>query len=86
MTRLSQRPAVADFPRYGFVLEKSGHVVGAVLTLYARHSDPEGDEIRCNLSSWSVDAEFRPYASRMIATVIMRKDVVYTISPRRPGQ
>ena len=85
LTRLSLRPAVADFPRYGFVLEKSGKIVGAVLTLYARHRGLEGDEIRCNLSSWSVDEEFRPYASRMIATVIMRKDVVYTNISPSPG-
>ncbi|WP_206075213.1 hypothetical protein [Mesorhizobium tamadayense] len=87
LTRLSQRPAVADFPRYGFVLEKSGRVVGAVLTLYARHSGLEGDEIRCNLSSWSVDAEFRPYASRNDRDGHhARRDVVYTnISPSPAG-
>ncbi|MDG4887140.1 MULTISPECIES: hypothetical protein [unclassified Mesorhizobium] len=85
LTRLAQRPAVVDFPRYGFVLEKSGRIVGAVLTLYAKHRSLEGDEIRCNLSSWSVDAEFRPYASRMIATVTLRKDVVYTNISPSPG-
>ncbi|MER8527206.1 hypothetical protein [Mesorhizobium sp. M1272] len=82
LTRLSQRPAVAEFPRYGFVLEHAGRIVGVVLTLYARYQGPEGDEIRCNLSSWSVDAEFRPYGAMLVVAVLKRKDVTYTnISP-----
>ncbi len=79
LTRLSQRPAVDDFPRYGFALETSGRIVGVVLTLYARY---QGDEIRCNISSWSVDAAFRPYAMKLIWPVLRRRDVTYTnISP-----
>jgi len=85
LTRLSQRPAVGDFPRYGFLLEKFGRIVGAVLTLYARYPGQGGDETRCNISSLSVDAEYRPYASRMIATVLMHKEVIYTNISPSPG-
>ena len=82
LTRLSQRPAVADFPRYGLALEKSGQIVGVVLTLYSLHRGQEGDEIRCNLSSWSVDTAFRPYASKLIAVLLRQKGVTFTnISP-----
>ncbi|PDQ19472.1 hypothetical protein CN311_19340 [Mesorhizobium sanjuanii] len=82
LTRLSQRPAVAEFEKYGFALEKAGRIVGVVLTLYTRYQGQEGDEIRCNLSSWSVDAEFRSYGAMLVATVLKRRDVTYTnISP-----
>ncbi|WP_292159675.1 hypothetical protein [Mesorhizobium sp.] len=82
LTRLSQRPAVAEFQRYGFALEKADRIVGVVLTLYTRYRGQDGDEIRCNLSSWSVDAEFRPYAAMLVAKVLRRRDVTYTnISP-----
>lgn len=81
LTRLSQRPAVDDFPRYGFALETSGRIVGVVLTLYARY---QGDEIRCNISSWSVDAAFRPYAMKLIWPVLKRRDVTYTTFRRHP--
>lgn len=82
LIRLSQRPPVAEFQRYGFALEKAGRIVGVVLTLYTRYQGQEGDEIRCNLSSWSVDAEFRPYGAMLVATVLKRRDVTYTnISP-----
>ncbi len=82
LTRLSQRPAVADFPRYGLALEKSGQIVGVVLTLYSLHRGQEGDEIRCNLSSWSVDTGFRPYAAKLVAALLRQNGVTFTnISP-----
>ncbi|MGX9116978.1 hypothetical protein ACWTU6_09810 [Mesorhizobium sp. BHbsci] len=82
LTRLSLRPAVAEFQQYGFALEKAGRIVGVVLTLYTRYRRQEGDEIRCNLSSWSVDAEFRPYAIKLITAVLKQRDVTYTnVSP-----
>ncbi|MGX9180987.1 hypothetical protein [Mesorhizobium sp. BHbdii] len=82
LTRLSLRPAVAEFQQYGFALEKAGRIVGVVLTLYTRYRREEGDEIRCNLSSWSVDAEFRPYAIKLITAVLKQRDVTYTnVSP-----
>ncbi|MDX8432989.1 hypothetical protein RFN25_06025 [Mesorhizobium abyssinicae] len=82
LTRLAERPAIAGCPRYGFALESSGRIVGVVLTLYARYPGREGDEIRCNISSWSVDKAFRPYAMKLIWPVLRRRDVTYTnISP-----
>ncbi|MBR0935159.1 hypothetical protein JQ586_17420 [Bradyrhizobium jicamae] len=82
LTRLSQRPAVADFPRYGLALEKSGRIVGVVMTLYSLHAGRDGDEVRCNLSSWSVDAGFRPYAAKLVGALLRQKGVTFTnISP-----
>jgi hypothetical protein len=82
LTRLSQRPAVAEFPQYGWALENADRIVGVVLTLYTRYPGQEGDEVRCNLSSWSVDAEFRPYGAKLVTTILKRRDVTYTnISP-----
>ncbi|WP_192360528.1 hypothetical protein [Mesorhizobium mediterraneum] len=82
LTRLSQRPAIAECQQYGFALEKTGRIVGVVLTLYTRYRRQEGDEIRCNLSSWSVDEEFRPYAIKLITTILKQRDVTYTnVSP-----
>ena len=81
-TRLSQRPTVADFPKYGIVLVNAGEIVGAVLTLYTRYQSEQGDEIRCNLSSWSVDEKFRPYATKLIMAVLRQRDVTFVnVSP-----
>jgi hypothetical protein len=85
LTRLSQRPAVADFPRYGFAIEDSGRIVGVMLTLYALHHGTDGDSVRCNLSSWSVDAGYRPFAAKLGAMVVRPKNVTFiNISPA-PG-
>lgn len=83
LTRMSKRPAVAEFQKYGFALEKADRIVGVVLTLYTRYQGQDGDEIRCNLSSWSVDAEFRPYGAKLVTTILRQRDVTYTnISPK----
>lgn len=82
LSRLSQRPPVAEFPQYGLALEKADRIVGVVLTLYTSYPGQQGDEVRCNLSSWSVDAEFRPYGAKLVTTILKRRDVTYTnISP-----
>ncbi|MGX5839240.1 hypothetical protein ACWGTI_00815 [Mesorhizobium sp. ArgA1] len=82
LARLSQRPIVADFPQYGFALEHAGQIVGVVLTLYARFPGREGDEIRCNISSWTVDEGYRPQAMKLIWAILRRRDVTFTnISP-----
>lgn len=80
LARLSQRPIVADFPQYGFALEHAGKIVGVVLTLYARFPGLEGDEIRCNISSWTVDEKFRPYATKLIMAVLKQRDIVTYIN------
>jgi hypothetical protein len=82
LTRMSQRPAIGDFPRYGIALENSGRIVGVILTLYAGYKGQEDEEVRCNLSSWSVDAEFRPYAMKLIMAVLRQRNVTFVnISP-----
>ncbi|OJY02312.1 MAG: hypothetical protein BGP04_13530 [Rhizobiales bacterium 62-17] len=82
LSRQSQMPAVADFPRYGFILEIEGKVVGVVLTIYVLHQGPEGEHVRCNLSSWYVDVDYRPYASKMIAVLLRQRTVTFiNVSP-----
>nr|WP_298093972.1 hypothetical protein [uncultured Shinella sp.] len=80
LVRLGQRPAVEDLPRYGYVLDNAGQIVGVMLTLFFRHA--EGEAIRCNLSSWAVDEAFRAYAGKLIMTAMRRRDVTYlSITP-----
>jgi hypothetical protein len=81
LKRMSKRPAIEDFPRYGYLLESSGRVVGVLLVIYSRAADA-GEAIRCNLSSWCVDEEFRGYAVVLHAVAVKRKEVTYiNVSP-----
>src|SRR5579863_1093579 len=82
LDRMALRPAVEDCPKYGYALEASGKVVGVLLQLYSRYRVGDVETIRCNLSSWCVDPEYRSYAMRMVAAALKRKDITYTtISP-----
>lgn len=82
LTRMGARPAVDDLPRYGYALDSAGRIVGVMLTLFFRHSGASGEPIRCNLSSWAVDEDFRAYAGKLIMTAMRRRDVTYlSITP-----
>lgn len=82
LARMAGRPPVDDLPRYGYALESQEHIVGVMLTLFFRHSSEEGAPIRCNLSSWAVDEDFRAYAGKLVMTAMRRRDVTYlSITP-----
>ena len=83
LQRMSQRAGVGDYPRFGYMLETSGGAVGVLLVIYSRHASAAGDDsIRCNLSSWCVDKDFRFYAPLLHAVAVSAKQVTYVnISP-----
>ena len=79
---MAERPSIEGCPRYGHILESSNRVVGVVLVIYSRQTLPTGTTLRCNLSSWCVDREYRGYALALHAAAVKRKDVTYlNISP-----
>ena len=80
--RMARRPAIEDYPRYGHALIVEGRVVGVLLQIYSRRDTPAGSGIRCNLSSWCVDKEYRCYSLMLQANSVKRKEVTYlNISP-----
>jgi hypothetical protein len=64
-------------PKYGYLLQSAGVVVGAILLICS--TIPAGDEAatRCNLSSWYVDPAFRAYAPMLVSQALRHKDVTY---------
>ncbi|MCG6205613.1 acyl-CoA acyltransferase [Rhodopseudomonas sp. HC1] len=77
--RQRARDIPADCPRYGYLLETEGRPVGVLLLIYA----PRGSGLlRCNVSSWYVDPEFRNYATMLTSMAQKNKAVTYVnISP-----
>jgi hypothetical protein len=70
-------------PKYGYMLENSGQPVGAILLIFSTPGT-EGDPaaVRCNISSWYVEPEFRGYASFLAAQALRHKKASYlNISP-----
>ena len=76
LRRMGERPAVAGYPRYGFLLESGARPVGVALMLFDARGEGEA-RLRCNLSSWTVDPAFRMQASLLIASVLKRRDVTF---------
>jgi hypothetical protein len=80
LRRMGERPAIDGCPRYGLLLESEAGPVGAALTLFGMGES--GQNIRCNLSSWTVDPAYRMQAPLLVASLLKRPDVTFiNISP-----
>ena len=78
LRRMSSTTLPLGIPRYGFVLDNDGELVGVTVMI---HSVVDG-HIRCHLSSWYVAPPFRAMAALMVRTALKRRDVTYVnISP-----
>lgn len=79
LTRHQQPPGL---PKYGYLLESGGGVVGAILLICSTMQNGEAAATRCNLSSWYVDPAFRAYAPMLVSRALRHKDVTYlNVSP-----
>src|SRR4051812_37943979 len=75
-SRLEVHPSPGECPKYGYLLESGGSVVGAILLISSRCGGDLGT-IRCNVSSWFVEPAFRSYASLMVSKALSLKHVTY---------
>jgi len=79
---LARRTLPAEAPRYGWLLESNRAPVGALLQIFSHM--PAGDgggskepELRCSVSSWYVEPDFRSYAPLLVRQALKRRDVTY---------
>lgn len=80
--QLASHPTPAGLPRYGYLLECDGRPVGVILLIFSSVPEDDASTIRCNLSSWYVEPQFRSHAALLIAQAIRHKNVTYVnISP-----
>jgi hypothetical protein len=66
-------PAIEGVPRYGYVLEKDGVIVGVILLI----SSVRNGLVVSNLSSWFVEPEFRTHSTLLISLATKLKHVTY---------
>jgi hypothetical protein len=77
LARLTERPAPADLPRYGYLLESDGRTVGAILLIFSRLRCAGATTTRCNVSSWFVEPAFRGYASLLVSKAFSHREATY---------
>jgi hypothetical protein len=79
---MARRPAIEDYPRYGQALIAKGEVVGVLLQIFSRRVTATDASVRCNLSSWCVDPEYRSHSLTLHLKAVKRPEVTYVnISP-----
>ena len=66
---------VGDFPRYGYVIDSGGKLVGIMLLIFSAIWEHDIAKIRCNGSSLYVDPDFRLYAPLLIKKIVSYKGV-----------
>jgi hypothetical protein len=72
--RMAARPGPAEAPRYGYLLESEGALVGVLLLLFTGET---GARASFNVSSWYVRPAFRGFATLLVTMALRRKDAVY---------
>jgi len=82
LERLGKHEAPPDLPRYGYLLESGGTVLGALLLICSTVRADGKPSPRCNLSSWYVEPAFRSYAPLLVSRALAHKGVTYlNVSP-----
>jgi hypothetical protein len=79
---LGNRTSPAGMPQYGYLMEAQSRPIGVLLALSCTIRAGATTFTRCNLSSWYVEPEFRPYGSLLSSRALRHKEVTYVnISP-----
>ena len=82
LARMAARAEIENCPRFGYVLDADGAIVGAILLIFTDFGDDAAARIRCNISSWYVAPDYRAHAAQLSATALKLKHVTYlNISP-----
>ena len=77
MQRLTEHPTPPGYPKYGYLLSCRGKAVGVILLIFSSVPDGQATTVRCSVSSWYVDPEFRSYATLLTARALRHKEVTY---------
>jgi hypothetical protein len=84
LKRLSDHPTPPELPKYGYVLEHEGELVGVVLLISTSILMNGSSYVRCNVSSWYVEPAYRIYASILAKHATRHKNVTFfNVSPAR---
>jgi hypothetical protein len=73
LERMRSRATPDEHPRFGYMLECGAKPVGVVLLIFSARDDG----MRCNVSSWYVDPEFRSFATMLTSAAMKLKHVTY---------
>jgi hypothetical protein len=85
LKRLAEHPTPRGFTRYGYLLENERRIVGAILMIFSTIWLDDVPTVRCHVTSWYVEPEFRSYAALFFSKALRHNDVTYINISARPG-
>jgi len=74
---LTKHPTPTGYPKYGRVLLSGNIIVGVILLIFSAIRLGSKCSIRCNVTTWSVDPAYRPYAAIFFSKALGDKVVTY---------
>jgi hypothetical protein len=77
LDQLARREPPPDLPKYGYLLETDGVLIGAILLICSAMRVGGTLAPRCNLSSWYVEPAFRAYAPLLVSQALRNKEATY---------
>ena len=84
LTRLTKHPTPTGYPKYGYLMEHNGALVGAILLIFTKVQSDDSSIIRCHLTQWYVQPPYRAYAALFFMRALSHKGVMYLNIPGRP--
>jgi hypothetical protein len=82
LEQLTNHPTPAGLPKYGYVIDDNGSIVGVVLLIFTAVGVNGTPEIRCNVSSWHVEPAYRGYGSILSMRAVRRQNTTFfNVSP-----
>jgi hypothetical protein len=77
LTRLARHDVPACLPRYGYLLDCAGVPVGALLLVFAETEEGGRTILRCNVSSWYVERDYRAFAGMLVSSALRHRQATY---------
>jgi hypothetical protein len=83
LNRLAEHPTPEGFPRFGYLMECDTALLGAILQIFSAVPVDGRTRIRCYVTGWYVEPEFRSYAAMFASRILRYKQVTYlNLTPR----
>jgi hypothetical protein len=85
LERLKAHPTPGDFPKYGYALMGDGLIVGAIILIFSSVESGSTSGIRCHVTSWYVEPDYRAYATVFFRSALKCSNVTYLNTSARPA-
>jgi hypothetical protein len=81
LDRLARRTTPVGYPKFGYLMERSGVLAGAILTIFSVVKANGGTTVRCTFGGWYVEPGSRGYAQFLAYRSLQHPEATYLNIP-----